>query len=133
MDELTQAIADLRKVVVDDNPNRDRFPLGTVIRWIASERYTYAAIKTNVGWFTTARQSNPFVKPLMEYEALQKVLARPEATDIAVAGAWTGLDGSAAGTPVAVGGTLFREGGYTTRSGIDRYEDDYPGLAGESV
>ena len=28
---------------------RDEFPEGTVIRWTASGRYTYAAVKTPVG------------------------------------------------------------------------------------
>ena len=63
--DIEAALADLRKVV-EENPDRDRFPQGTVIRWTASERYTYYAGKTNIGWFTTARPGNPFVKTQMD-------------------------------------------------------------------
>lgn len=91
--ELNQAIADLRKVV-ESNPNRDRFPVSTVIRWVANGRYTYLAVKTEVAWFTTARPGNPFVKQQLDYEELRDILSRPETTDIAIAASWTGLDGS---------------------------------------
>lgn len=93
MNSLEQAIADLRKTV-EANPNRDRFPVGTVIRWIASGRYTYLAVKTEVAWFTTARPGNPFVKQQLDYEMLQDILSRPETSDIAVATSWSALDGS---------------------------------------
>lgn len=99
--DIEAALADLRKVV-EENPDRDRFPQGTVIRWTASERYTYYAGKTNIGWFTTARPGNPFVKTQMDYEELREVLSRSEVTDIAVATGWVGLDGSPASNEVPV-------------------------------
>lgn len=89
---IDEAISMLRTAVAASAP-RDRFAIGTVIRWTASERYTYAAIKTNVGWFTTARPSNPFIKNMLTYEELEEILARPETTDAAVATAWEFLDG----------------------------------------
>jgi hypothetical protein len=99
--DIAAALADLRKVV-EENPNRDRFPLGTVIRWTAAERYTYYAGKTNVGWFTTARPGNPFVKTQMDYEELREVLGRSEVTDIAVATGWVRLDGTPASEEIPV-------------------------------
>ena len=95
---LEQAIADLRKTV-ESNPNRDRFPVGTVIRWTASGRYTYLAVKTDYAWFTTARPGNPFVPQQLDYEDLQEILSRAETTDIAVATAWSALDGTSVPDP----------------------------------
>ena len=108
--DIAAALADLRKVV-EENPDRDRFPRGTVIRWTANERYTYAAIKTNVGWFTTSRPGNPFVKQQMNYEEFQEVLQREEVTDIAVATGWVRLDGTPASEEIPVEPRpLMREG-----------------------
>lgn len=101
MNDIDAALADLRKVI-EENPDRDRFPRGTVIRWTANERYTYAAIKTNVGWFTTSRPGNPFVKQQMNYEEFQEVLQREEVTDIAVATGWVRLDGTPASEEIPV-------------------------------
>lgn len=92
MSDITAAINDLRQAVAANAP-RDRFAIATVIRWTASERYTYAAIKTSVGWFTTARRGNPFIKNMLTYEELEEILARPETTDAAVATTWEFLDG----------------------------------------
>lgn len=111
--DIADAIADLRKVV-EQNPNRDRFPLGTVIRWVSRERYTYVAVKTGYAWFTTAQTGNRFVKQLLNYEQLREVLQRDEVSDIAVATEWSTLEGRPAATPVQVEtrptGALFREG-----------------------
>jgi len=92
MNDINTAIADLRTAIAANAP-RDRFAIATVIRWTASERYTYAAIKTTVGWFTTARRGNPFIKNMLTYEELEEILARPETTDAAVATTWEFLDG----------------------------------------
>lgn len=43
----------LRKAV--KGSNRDKFDDGTVVKWTASGRYAYAALKTPVGWYTTPR------------------------------------------------------------------------------
>jgi hypothetical protein len=68
----------------------DTFEVGTVIRWVGGGRYTYAAIKTSVGWFTTARgyDGNGIVSKQYEYDELVEVLSKGDATDIEVATAW---------------------------------------------
>jgi hypothetical protein len=66
----------------------DTFEVGTVIRWTASDRYTYAAIKTAVGWATTASSTNRFVDGLVEYDELVEILARSETSNVKVATEW---------------------------------------------
>lgn len=64
--------------------NADPFDYGDVIRWIAGGRYTYAAVKTPVGWFTTS--ANSFVPKTIDYSELVELLA--EGTDVEVATDW---------------------------------------------
>ena len=74
---------------------RDTFPEGTVIRWLASQRFTYAALKTPAGWFTTARampESNQRVPQVTTFDGLIKILAKSEVTEIEVATEWTSLE-----------------------------------------
>jgi hypothetical protein len=131
--DIAAALADLRKVV-EENPDRDRFPVGTVIRWTASERYTYVAVKTGYAWFTTARPGNPFVKQQMNYEELREVLARDEVSDIAVSANWVRLDGTPASNEVPVEPRPLANVNTQVRSPRFRdYQDDYPGLSGESI
>lgn len=66
----------------------DPFANGDVIRWTGGGRYTYAAIKTSAGWFTTARYGNTFVEAVYDYESLAEMLAKGDATDIEVATEW---------------------------------------------
>lgn len=125
MDIIEAAIADLRKVV-EENPDRDRFPRGTVIRWTAAERYTYAAIKTNIGWFTTSRPGNPFIKQQMNYEELQEVLSRDEVTDIAVATGWVRLDGSPASSEIPIEPRpMAKVNTQVRRPAFNLYDDTY--------
>lgn len=144
MSDINNAIAELRKAVAANAP-RDQFAIGTVIRWTASERYTYAAIKTSVGWFTTARPSNPFIKNFLAYEELEEILARPETTDAAVATAWEFLDGQGereitvredeepmTGPYANFGGVKHTVKGVLGFGGQDEGYD-YPGLSGESI
>lgn len=144
MNTLEAAIADLRKAVAANAP-RDQFAIGTVIRWTARERFTYAAIKTSIGWFTTARPGNPYIKNFLAYEELEEILARPETADAAVATAWEFLDGQGE-RPIDVqeeprpyNSGLFRnpasddEPSYYSTSGQGLYREDYPGLSGESI
>lgn len=79
----------LRKVRSESNP--DDFEHGTVIRWTASGRYTYAAIKVPLGWFTTARHFNEHVDQFLSFEELLEVLGRSETTDVAVATVWENI------------------------------------------
>lgn len=74
-----------RNVKVDD------FPLGTVIRWEADAHirvYLYAAIKTPVGWATTAQPHNPYVDGLVEFEDLLEILSRSETQNVQVSESW---------------------------------------------
>lgn len=75
----------LRKAIKAKNV--DDFEPGTVIAWKSAGRYHYAAIKTPVGWFTTAN-NNPFTPNVVDYDELIEILARAETTDAQMAGAW---------------------------------------------
>jgi hypothetical protein len=69
--------------------NRDTFDVGTVIRWKASDRYDYAALKAGDGqWYTTARSYNTFVPEVLKFDDLLKILTRSEVSEVAVATAW---------------------------------------------
>ena len=70
----------------------DTFEVGTVIRWTARERYTYAAVKTGIGWFTTANEYNEFVERFYRnLDDLLEVLTRSEVTDVAVSTEWASV------------------------------------------
>ena len=68
----------------------DEFEIGDVIRWTGGGIYTYAAIKTSVGWFTTARGSmgNGFVAKEYTYEALVELLASADVSVVEIATGW---------------------------------------------
>lgn len=95
MADIDVAVKSLRKVL--DKKVSDKFEVGDVIRWTAAERFTYAAIKTAAGWFTTASNTNSFVSSYLSYEDLIEVLARSEVSDVAVSAGWMSLDGERIG------------------------------------
>lgn len=69
--------------------NVDKFEVGTVIRWVASDKYNYAAIKAGNGqWYTTAASFNTYVSQILDFDGLCEVLARSEVTDIRVSDTW---------------------------------------------
>lgn len=69
--------------------SRDTFDVGTVIRWKASDRYDYAALKAGDGqWYTTARSYNTFVPEVVKFDDLLKILTRSEVSDVMVATGW---------------------------------------------
>lgn len=70
----------------------DGFEQGTVIRWIASERYTYAALKAGGLWYTTAQEFNTRVPQSVTFEKLLEILSRSEVSDVAVATDWEGVE-----------------------------------------
>jgi hypothetical protein len=72
------------------NKTKDTFSTGTVVRWVAKDRYTYAALKTPVGWYTTS-SVGPIPK-VISFDKLLEIVAREETSDVAVASSWTGLD-----------------------------------------
>lgn len=68
----------------------DEFEIGDVIRWTGGGVYTYAAIKTVAGWFTTARgyDGNGYVNKAYSYEALIELLASADVTEVEVSTEW---------------------------------------------
>lgn len=72
---------------------KDKFEEGTVIRWVSSGKYNYAALKTAVGWYTTARSYNTFVDEVVTFDELLEIISRAETTDVAYASEWTEVDG----------------------------------------
>jgi hypothetical protein len=65
----------------------DQFEVGDVIRWTGGGRYNYAAIKSPVGWFTTAN-NNAYVPNVVSFDRLLDILNKADSTDIQVAGEW---------------------------------------------
>jgi len=70
----------------------DKFEEGTVIRWLASGKYLYAAMKTPVGWVSTSRYNNGHVPITMTFDELLEVLSRSEVTEVVVSETWTQVD-----------------------------------------
>ncbi len=72
---------------------KDKFEVGTVVRWVSSGKYNYAALKTDAGWYTTARSyNNTFVDEVVTFDELLEILARSETTDVAYAETWVEVD-----------------------------------------
>lgn len=81
---MSKAIEALRTAV--EAKMVDDFETGTVIRWVASGIYNYAAIKVSDGrWFTTAGSYNSFVEKVYDFQGLVDLLARVEVSEIGVA------------------------------------------------
>ena len=86
METLKKELADVK---------RDTFDDGTVIRWVASGRFTYAALKTPVGWFTTARvmpEHAQRVPQVVTFDGLLKILSKSETSKVEVATEWTAVE-----------------------------------------
>jgi hypothetical protein len=69
--------------------SKDEFENGTIVAWTSGGRFTYAAIKTPVGWFTTGSRNAVaagFVEEVMSFEAILKVLRRDGTSDVRVIG-----------------------------------------------
>jgi len=80
----------LRKALKDKNV--DKFETGTVIRWVRSGKYNYAAIKAGNGaWYTTAASFNSFVNQILSFDDLIDTLADSEVDEIEVSSAWEAL------------------------------------------
>lgn len=68
---------------------KDEFEEGTVIRWIASGKYMYGAMKTSVGWYTTATShNNGSVPQVLTFDRLLEIIGKAETTQVAVATQW---------------------------------------------
>jgi hypothetical protein len=73
----------LRKAI--KGKNVDKFETGTVVRWLASGTYNYAAIKASNGqWYTTAASFNSYVSQIVDFDGLCDILARSEVAEIEV-------------------------------------------------
>lgn len=66
----------------------DPFAVGDVIQWTVDGGYSYAALKTPVGWYTTARESNMYVRQTYRYLDLVKMLIKREVADLKVSTGW---------------------------------------------
>jgi hypothetical protein len=73
---------------------KDTFADGTVIRFTSGGRYTYAVIKTGIGWISTARYDNGFVNKDLTFDEILEIVSRPGTTDVAVATEWTEIEGT---------------------------------------
>ena len=88
------SIKAIRKSVKRSHEQLDEFEDGDVVRWVVrgrSRSYTYAAMKTAAGWFTTATTAS-LVEQVVDFDRLLEILSGPcvERIDV-VAGAepWT--------------------------------------------
>src|SRR5690606_7421843 len=78
----------LREDMILGGITGDPFSVGDVIRWTVSGGYTYAAIKTPVGWFTTARENNMYVRQTYRYLDLVTMLVKRDVVDLDVSAGW---------------------------------------------
>lgn len=79
--DKTEKLRDLLADAVDDP-----FEPGDVIQWVATGRYSFAALKTPVGWFTTSATS--YTPKTLTSADLFDLLARPETSNVKVATSW---------------------------------------------
>ena len=85
---MTEAALQLKRDMKLGGITNDPFAVGDVLRWKVDGGYTYAAIKTPVGWFTTARDHNMYVRQTYRYMDLVKMLVKREVTDLEVSTGW---------------------------------------------
>jgi len=71
----------------------DEFEIGTVIRWVSSGRFNYAALKAGNGlWYSTAQDFNTHVPQVMSFEKLLEVLGKSEVSQVLVSTDWEEVD-----------------------------------------
>lgn len=64
---------------------------GTVVRWVSSGQYSYAALKTPAGWFTTARAMPDYAQrtpQVADNRELALILTKKEVSKVFVATEW---------------------------------------------
>lgn len=71
----------------------DEFEVGAVIRWTSSGRYVYTAVKSPIGWFTSAAEYNRYVPQIVDFDTLVEILARAETSNVEVASSWEPITG----------------------------------------
>ena len=79
----------IRKAIASAAGKRSTFETGTVVRWVGSGRFTYAAILCENGaWYTTSRAGNPYVAQTVTFDGLLEIISRAETTDVEIAAGW---------------------------------------------
>jgi hypothetical protein len=84
------AIVEMTKRL-DPDDDADTYPPGTVIRWVASGRFDYAAMKAGNGlWYTTSRNEfgNEHVEKVYLFGDMLMMLSSDEVTDVEFALQW---------------------------------------------
>lgn len=84
--EETMAAQSLSKALARKRRKKDKFSTGAVIRWMKGT-YTYAALKTPAGWYTTSAYDRSVPK-VLTYEDLLEILSSERVTDVQVATGW---------------------------------------------
>jgi hypothetical protein len=69
------------------------YKVGAVIGWFSAGKYSYVAIKTPVGWYTTASQRAEYygIKKVMTFGELVDILMRDEVTDVKKVKSWKAI------------------------------------------
>ena len=74
---------------------QDTFKDGDVIRWTSSGKYSFTALKTPGGWYTSAAKFGKTipsgVPQIANWDQLYEILKRDEVTDVQVATSWGDL------------------------------------------
>lgn len=67
---------------------KDDFVDGTLVTWVSGGKFTYAAIKTPVGWYTTAsdRAAAFGIGKVITFETVLEILSRGESSSVRVIG-----------------------------------------------
>lgn len=81
---------ELKEVLQKGGVTSDPFANGDVIQWTTADgSYTYVAIKTPVGWYTSATAENMYVRPVYRrYVDLVKMLSKKDVGNIRIAAEW---------------------------------------------
>lgn len=89
-DDLTYAVKRAADSLREDlgASVKDKFADGTVIRYKAADRFTYALLKTGGKWWITGSGAW-YGKRTFDYDEVVEILGRSDVTDIRVATAWT--------------------------------------------
>lgn len=61
-------------------------PDGTVVTWVANERYNYCAIKANGFWFTSSTATNRRIPQVIDFERLLLIFERAETSQVRIIG-----------------------------------------------
>lgn len=88
---MSDAARKLAEVMVLGGVEEDPFQVGDVIRWTVDGGYSYAAFRTPVGWYTTARADNMYVRQTYRYLDLVKMLVKREVQDLEVSTGWVSV------------------------------------------